>query len=85
MLSLQDLADERKDEKRDYRAPDEGVNDHQHPPENASGRRAKGVGDDVARLPKEALEYQETDEMHHAQRHIGKQKRFHLSYSLSCV
>ena len=74
MLSLQDLADERKDEEREYRAPDEGVDDHQPPPENASGRRAKGVGDDVARLPKEALEYQETDEMYHAQRNIGKQE-----------
>ena len=74
MLSLQHLADEGEDEEREYRAPDEGVDDHQHPPNETAGRRAKGVGDDVARLPKESLEYQETDEMHHAQRHIGKQE-----------
>ena len=74
IISLQDLADNRKDKEREYRAPDEGVDDHQHPPNETAGGGAKGVGDDVARLAKEALEDQETYEMHHAQRHIGKQE-----------
>ena len=71
-LLLQHFSDEREDEERENRAPDEGINDHQHPPENAAGGCADGIGDDVARLAKETLENQEADEMRHAQRHISE-------------
>ena len=58
-ISLQNLADKRKDEEREDCAPDEGVDDHDRPPEDAAGGRAEGVGDDVARLAKKALEEHE--------------------------
>ena len=74
MFSLQHLADERKDEEREDRAPDEGVDDHDRPPEDAAGGCAEGAGDDVARLAKEAPKDHEQHEMQHAQWHIGKQE-----------
>ena len=73
-ILLENLAYEREDEEREYCAPDERVDDHQYPPEDAAGGCAKSVGDDVARLAKESLEEQEQNEMHHAQRHIRKQE-----------
>ena len=73
-MSLQHLTNEREDEEREDCAPYEGVDDHQHPPENAAGGCAEGVGDDVARLAKKALEQHEQHEMHHAQRHVGEQE-----------
>ena len=77
LLSLQQLTDEREDEEREDRAPDKGIDDHQHPPEQASGGCAEGIGDDVAWLTKEPLEEQEEYKMHHAQRDIREQKRLH--------
>lgn len=72
---LQDLADEREDEEREDCAPDEGVDDHDHPPDDAVGGRAECAGDGIAGLAEEAaLEDQEQNEMHHAQRHIGEQE-----------
>ncbi len=69
---LYDLPDEREHEEREHRAPDKGVEDHDHPPDGAAARRAEGVGHDESRLAEEALEDEEQDEVQHAQRHIGE-------------
>lgn len=76
---LQQLADEREDEERKHRAPQERVDDHQHPPEDAAGSRAKCIRHGISRLPKECriLEHEEADEVNDAQRHVREQKRFH--------
>ena len=72
---LQDLADEREDEEGEDRTPDERVDDHDQPPDDTVGGRAERAGDGIAGLAEEAaLEDQEQDEMHHAQRHIGEQE-----------
>ena len=71
---LQNLANEWKDEQRKDSTPDKGVDDHDHPPEQTSGGCAKGIGDNVARLAKKALEEQKQREMQHAQRHVGEQE-----------
>ena len=75
---LEDLADEREDEERKHRAPHERVDHHDHPPEYSTRRSANGVGHNVPRLSEETLEDYEQNKVQHAQRHIGKQKRFHL-------
>ncbi len=68
---LDDFAEEREDEEREDRAPDEGVEDHERPPEDTVGGGAESVGDGVAGLAEEAaLEDQEQDEMHHAERDV---------------
>ena len=77
---LYDLPEERKDEEREDRAPDERVEDHDHPPQYATARRAKGVGHDEPRLAEETLEDEEQDEVQHAKRHVGEQERFHLLF-----
>ena len=68
---LDHLADEREDEERENRTPDKGVEDHQPPPEDTFGGGAESVGNGVAGLSEEAaLEDQEQDEMHHAERNV---------------
>ena len=71
LLLLDHVADEREDEERENRAPDEGVEDHERPPEDTFGGSAESVGNGVAGLAEEAaLEDQEQDEMHHAERDV---------------
>ena len=71
LFLLDHLADEREDEERENRAPDERVEDHERPPEDTVGGGAEGVGNGVAGLAEEAaLEDQEQDEMHHAERDV---------------
>ena len=71
LFLLDHLADEREDEERENRAPNEGVEDHERPPEDTARRGAESVGDGVAGLAEEAaLEDQEQDEMHHAERDV---------------
>ena len=68
---LDHFAEEREDKEREDRAPDEGVEDHQHPPEDSFGGGAESVGDGVARLAEEtALEDQEQDEVDDAERDV---------------
>ena len=68
---LDHLADEREDEERENRAPDERVEDHQHPPEDTFGGSAESVCHRVAGLAEEAaLEEQEEDEVDDAERDV---------------
>lgn len=77
---LEELADQREDEEREDRTPDEGVDDHQRPPQDAAGGNPERAGDSVAGLAEEALENQEADEVDDAQRNVGEQERFHFDY-----
>ena len=71
LLLLDHFADEREDEEREDCAPDEGVEDHERPPEDTLRGGAESVGNGVAGLAEEAaLEDQEQDEMHHAERAV---------------
>ena len=71
LFLLDHLADEREDEEREDCAPDERVEDHERPPEDTARRGAESVGNGVAGLAEEAaLEDQEQDEMHHAERDV---------------
>lgn len=74
---LEELAQEGEHEEGEDCAPDERVEDHKHPPERPAVGRAQRVRNRVSRLPQEALEDQEQDEVQHAQRHVCQQKRFH--------
>ena len=74
---FEELAEEREHEEREDRAPDEGVEDHERPPENAAVGRTQGIGHGESGLSEESLEDEEQDEVQHAQRHVGEQKRFH--------
>ena len=68
---LDHFAEAGGDEEREDRAPDEGVEDHERPPEDTARRGAESVGNGVAGLAEEAaLEEQEQDEMHHAERDV---------------
>ena len=68
---LDHLADEREDEERENRAPDEGVEDHERPPEDTARRGAESVGNGVAGLSEEAaLEDQEEDEVDDPERNV---------------
>ena len=60
------LAQEREDEERQHGAPDERVDDHDGPPENATARRAKRARDDRARPAEPAAEDHEQDEVNDA-------------------
>ena len=71
LLLLDHFADEREDEEREDCTPDKGVEDHERPPEDTARRGAESVGNGVAGLAEEAaLEDQEQDEMHHAERDV---------------
>ena len=71
LLLLEDFAEEGEDEEGEDGAPDEGVEDHERPPEDTLGGGAESVGDGVAGLAEEAaLEDQEQNEMHHAERDV---------------
>lgn len=71
LLLLDHFADEREDEEREDCAPDEGVEDHERPPEDTARRGAESVGNGVAGLAEEAaLEDQEQDEVDDAKRDI---------------
>ena len=68
---LDHLADEREDEERENRAPDEGVEDHERPPEDTLRGGAESVGNGVAGLAEEAaLEEQEEDKVDDAERNV---------------
>ena len=68
---LNDLAEEGEDEEGEDGAPDEGVEDHEHPPEDTLGGGAESVGNCVAGLAEEtALEEQEEDEVDDAERDV---------------
>ena len=68
---LEHFAEEGEDEEREDGAPDEGVEDHERPPEDALGGGAEGVGDGVAGLSEEAaLEEQEEDKVDDAERNV---------------
>ena len=68
---LDDFADEWEDEEREDGAPDEGVEDHERPPEDTLGGGAESVGNGVAGLAEEAaLEEQEEDEVDDAERDV---------------
>ena len=81
---LDHLADEREDEERENRTPDEGVEDHERPPEDTARRGAESVGNGVAGLAEEAaLEDQEQDEVDDAKRDVSEEEGFHrFSWSL---
>ncbi len=71
LFLLDHFADEREDEERENRAPDEGVEDHERPPEDPFGGGAESVGNGVAGLAEEAvLEEQEEDEVDDAERNV---------------
>ncbi len=71
LLLLNDFAEEREDEEREDGAPDEGVEDHERPPEDTFGGGAESVGNGVAGLAEEAaLEEQEQDEVDDAERDV---------------
>ena len=71
LLLLDHLADEREDEEGEDGAPDEGVEDHERPPEDTLGGGAKSVGDGVAGLAEEAaVEEQEEDKVDDAERNV---------------
>ena len=71
LFLLDHFAEEGEDEERENCAPDEGVEDHQHPPEDTFGGSAESAGDGVARLAEEtALEDQEQDEVDDAERDV---------------
>ena len=75
LLLLDDFAEEGEDEEREDGAPDERVENHERPPDDTVGGGAESVGDGVAGLAEEtALEDQEQDEMHHAERDIREQE-----------
>ena len=81
---LDDFAEEGEDEEREDGAPDEGVEDHERPPEDTLGGGAESVGDGVAGLAEEAaLEEQEEDEVDDAERDVCEEEGFHrFSWSL---
>ena len=71
LLLLNHFAEEGEDEEREDSAPDEGVEDHERPPEDTARRGAESVGDGVARLAEEAvLEEQEEDKVDDAERNV---------------
>ena len=71
LLLLDHFADEGEDEERENRTPDEGVEDHERPPEDTARRGTKRIGHRVAGLSEDAaLEDQKQDEMHHAERDV---------------
>ena len=75
---LDDFAEEGEDEEREDGAPDEGVEDHERPPEDTLRGGAEGVGDGVAGLSEEAaLEEQEEDEVDDAERDVCEEEGFH--------
>ena len=78
LLLLDDLAEEGEDEEREDGAPDEGVEDHERPPENTLRGGAESVGNGVAGLSEEAaLEEQEEDKVDDAERDICEEEGFH--------
>ena len=56
---LDDLAEEREDKQGENRAPDERVEDHQHPPQHTTRRSPQRARHGIPGLTKETLEYQE--------------------------
>ena len=65
------FAEEGEDEEGEDGTPDERVEDHERPPEHPARGCAECVGNGVAGLSEEAaLEDQEQDEMHHAERDV---------------
>lgn len=80
VVLLENFADEREDEERNDCAPDEGVEDHDGPPDYAATGSAEGIGDNVAWLAEEAADDDEQHKMQDAQRHIGEQERFHMYF-----
>ena len=81
---LDDFAEEGEDEEREDGAPDEGVEDHERPPEDTLRGGAEGVGNGVAGLAQEAaLEEQEEDEVDDAERDVCEEEGFNwFSWSL---
>lgn len=77
---FQDFADEGEYEEGEDSAPDKGVENHQHPPEDSAGGGTDRVCDGIPRLTEELcpFENQETDEVDDTQRNVRKQKRFHF-------
>ena len=68
LLLLEHFAEEGEDEEREDGAPDEGVEDHESPPEDTLGGGAESVGNSVAGLAEEAaLEEQEEDKVDDAE------------------
>ena len=68
---LDDFAEEGEDEEREDGAPDEGVEDHERPPEDTLRGGAEGTRDSVAGLAEEtALEDQEEHEVDDAERDV---------------
>ena len=76
MALLQQLFEERDDDKRDYAAPDERVEDHHQPPEDAAAGCTEKSGEVITGFAEESPEDDEENEVQHAQRHIREQKRF---------
>ena len=75
LLLLDDFAEEGEDEEREDGAPDEGVENHERPPEDAVGGRAESTRDGVAGLAEEAaLEEQEEDEVDDAERNVCEEE-----------
>jgi len=71
LLLLDDFAEEGEDEEGEDGTPDEGVEDHERPPDDTVGGGAEGVGDGVAGLAEEAaLEEQEEDKVDDAERNV---------------
>ena len=75
---LQHLAEDGEDEEGESSAPDEGVEDHERPPDDVADGCAEDVGDNVARLAKESLQEHKQHKMNHAKRDVCKQERFNL-------
>ena len=68
---LNNFAEEGEDEEREDGTPDEGVEDHERPPEDTMRGGAESAGDGVARLAEEtALEEQEEDKVDDAERDV---------------
>ena len=80
---LDDLSDEREDEQRENRAPDERVHHHDRPPEDSAAGCSERPGDRRPGLAEESAENHEQDEMNHAERDIREQERFHCASLLS--
>ena len=74
LLLLDDLAEEGEDEEREDGAPDEGVEDHDDPPEDAAVRGAQGACHDGTGPTEEAAEDDEQDEVDDAQGNVGEEE-----------
>ena len=73
-MSAQELAQEGGDEDGNHGPPDEGVEDHDDPPEDAAVRGAQGACHDGAGPAQEAAEDDEQDEVDDAQGDVGEQE-----------